>query len=221
MELPHYLIGEEVAQHADREKILRPHCSAGWTRQGRQSWNSWRSRHPALDASGVICGAKGPPFRLHRRACKEPRHVSGTADLRAGAAEAVSPAANAVSSLAQHSWCGRLRRIVEATLRRSGKWAGLDAAETGKRAGTARIDIVSTRRHGAARCRMRMAFWASAAAGWGMENGRDDRVQAVFLQRQRAATAHFQRGAAPGSSLNPSIFSTVIHDFMNTEARTL
>ena len=49
-----------------------------------------------------------------------------------GAAEAVSPAANAASSLAQHSLVRALaEEIVEAALRRSGEWAGLDAAETG------------------------------------------------------------------------------------------
>ena len=49
-----------------------------------------------------------------------------------GAAEAVGPAANAASSLAQHSLVRALaEEIVEAALRRSGEWAGLDAAETG------------------------------------------------------------------------------------------
>ena len=89
-----------------------------------------------------------------------------------GAAEAVSPAANAVSSLAQHSLVRALaEEIVEAALRRSGEWAGLDAAEQETRR-TARIDMRSTRRTARQECRMRMAFWASS--GW-MGNGKRSR----------------------------------------------
>ena len=92
-----------------------------------------------------------------------------------GAAEAVSPAANVASSLAQHSLVRALaEEIVEAALRRSGAPAnGPDwtrrKQETRR---TARIDMRSTTRTARQECRMRMAFWASS--GW-MGNGKQSR----------------------------------------------
>ena len=86
-----------------------------------------------------------------------------------GAAEAVSPAANAASSLAQHSlvrrrsWrprCGAPANGPDWTRRKQ---------ETRR---TARIDMRSTRRTARQECRMRMAFWASS--GW-MGNGKQSR----------------------------------------------
>ena len=105
-----------------------------------------------------------------------------------GAAEAVSPAANAVSSLAQHSLVRALaEEIVEAALRRSGEYR--------KRAGR-RVSICALR--GARRGKSAVCVWhfGPAAAGWGMENGRDDR--AVFQRQRRdcASGAALHRAAA-------------------------
>ena len=151
---------------------------------------------PRSTLQGVSAGRKGPPFRLHRRACKETRHISGTADLGPGAAEAVSPAANAASSLAQHSLVRALaEEIVEAALRRSGEWAGLDAAETGN-APDGAVSICALR--GARRGKSAVCVWhfGPAAAGWGMENSRDDR--AIFQRQRRdcASGAALHRAAA-------------------------
>ena len=108
-----------------------------------------------------------------------------------GAAEAVSPAANAASSLAQHSLVRALaEEIVEAALRRSGEWAG-----NRKRAGR-RVSICALR--GARRGKSAVCVWhfGPAAAGWGMENSRDDR--AVFQRQRRdcASGAALHRAAA-------------------------
>ena len=102
-----------------------------------------------------------------------------------GAAEAVSPAANVASSLAQHSLVRALaEEIVEAALRRSGEWAGL------------RVSICALR--GARRGKSAVCVWhfGPAAAGWGMENSRDDR--AIFQRQRRdcASGAALHRAAA-------------------------
>ena len=112
-----------------------------------------------------------------------------------GAAEAVSPAANAASSLAQHSLVRALaEEIVEAALRRSGEWAGLDAAETGNAPdGAYRYALRGARRGKSAVC---VWHFGPAAAGWGMENSCDDR--AVFQRQRRdcASGAALHRAAA-------------------------
>ena len=115
-----------------------------------------------------------------------------------GAAEAVSPAANAASSLAQHSLVRALaEEIVEAALRRSGEWAGLDAAETGNAPdGAYRYALYELD-----------GEWKTVA------------MIAPF-SNDSAATAHLAR-LCTGQQLEPIHILDVIHDFMNTEARML
>ena len=100
-------------------------------------------------------------------------------------------------ALAQHSLVRALaEEIVEAALRRSGEWAGLDAAETGNAPDGAGIDMRSTRRTARQECRMRMAFWASS--GW-MGEWKTVAMIAPFFQRQRrdcASGAALHRAAA-------------------------
>ena len=126
-----------------------------------------------------------------------------------GAAEAVSPAANAVSSLAQHS------EIVEAALRRSGEWAGLDAAETGNAPdGAYRYALYEA--HGAAR-----VPYAYGILGQQRLDGEWKTVAMIApFSNDSAATAHLARRCT-GQQLEPIHILDVIHDFMNTEARTL
>ena len=122
-----------------------------------------------------------------------------------GAAEAVSPAANAVSSLAQHSLVRALaEEIVEAALRRSGEWAGLDAAETGSAPdGAARVP------------------YAYGILGQQRLDGEWKTVAMIApFSNDSAATAHLARRCT-GQQLEPIHILDVIHDFMNTEARTL
>ena len=109
-----------------------------------------------------------------------------------GAAEAVSPAANAVSSLAQHSLVRALaEEIVEAALRRSGEWAGLDAAETGNAPdGAYRYALYEA--HGAAR----VPYAYGILGQQRLENGA---IIATVFQRQRrdcASGAALHRAAA-------------------------
>ena len=133
-----------------------------------------------------------------------------------GAAEAVSPAANAASSLAQHSLVRALaEEIVEAALRRSGEWAGLDAAETGNAPdGAYRYALYEA--HGAAR-----VPYAYGILGQQRLNGEWKTVAMIApFSNDSAATAHLAR-LCTGQQLEPIHILDVIHDFMNTEARTL
>ena len=133
-----------------------------------------------------------------------------------GAAEAVSPAANAASSLAQHSLVRALaEEIVEAALRRSGEWAGLDAAETGNEPdGAYRYALYEA--HGAAR-----VPYAYGILGQQRLDGEWKTVAMIApFSNDSAATAHLAR-LCTGQQLEPIHILDVIHDFMNTEARTL
>ena len=133
-----------------------------------------------------------------------------------GAAEAVSPAANAASSLAQHSLVRALaEEIVEAALRRSGEWAGLDAAETGNAPdGAYRYALYEA--HGAAR-----VPYAYGILGQQRLDGEWKTVAMIApFSNDSAATAHLAR-LCTGQQLEPIHILDVIHDFMNTEARTL
>ena len=133
-----------------------------------------------------------------------------------GAAEAVSPAANAASSLAQHSLVRALaEEIVEAALRRSGEWAGLDAAETGNAPdGAYRYALYEA--HGAAR-----VPYAYGILGQQRLDGEWKTVAMIApFSNDSAATAHLARRCT-GQQLEPIHILDVIHDFMNTEARTL
>ena len=106
-----------------------------------------------------------------------------------GAAEAVSPAANAVSSLAQHSLVRALaEEIVEAALRRSGEWAGLDAAETGNASdGAYRYALYEA--HGAAR-----VPYAYGILGQQRLDGEWKTVAMIApFSNDSAATAHLAR----------------------------
>ena len=133
-----------------------------------------------------------------------------------GAAEAVSPAANAASSLAQHSLVRALaEEIVEAALRRSGEWAGLDAAETGNAPdGAYRYALYEA--HGAAR-----VPYAYGILGQQRLDGEWKTVAMIApFSNDSAATAHLAR-LCTGQQLEPIHILDVNHDFMNTEARTL
>ena len=127
-----------------------------------------------------------------------------------GAAEAVSPAANVASSLAQHSLVRALaEEIVEAALRRSGEWAGLDAAD-----GAYRYALYEA--HGAAR-----VPYAYGILGQQRLDGEWKTVAMIApFSNDSAATAHLAR-LCTGQQLEPIHILDVIHDFMNTEARTL
>ena len=131
-----------------------------------------------------------------------------------GAAEAVSPAANAASSLAQHSLVRALaEEIVEAALRRSGEWAGLDAAETGNAPdGAYRYALYEA--HGAAR--MLYAYgilgqqylsgcWTTIAITAPFSNNRPGVVRLTKL--------------CTDQQLEPIHILDVIHDFMDLETR--
>ena len=133
-----------------------------------------------------------------------------------GAAEAVSPAANAASSLAQHSLVRALaEEIVEAALRRSGEWAGLDAAETGNAPdGAYRYALYEA--HGAAR-----VPYAYGILGQQRLDGEWKTVAMIApFSNDSAATAQLAR-LCTGQQLEPIHILDVIHDFMNIEARTL
>ena len=118
-----------------------------------------------------------------------------------GAAEAVSPAANAASSLAQHSLVRALaEEIVEAALRRSGEWAGLDAAETGN---APRVP------------------YAYGILGQQRLDGEWKTVAMIApFSNDSAATAHLAR-LCTGQQLEPIHIRDGIHDFMTFEARML
>ena len=128
-----------------------------------------------------------------------------------GAAEAVSPAANAASSLAQHSLVRALaEKIVEAALRRSGEWAGLENAPDG----AYRYALYEA--HGAAR-----VPYAYGILGQQRLDGEWKTVAMIApFSNDSAATAHLAR-LCTGQQLEPIHILDVIHDFMNTEARTL
>ena len=131
-----------------------------------------------------------------------------------GAAESVCPAENAVSSLAQHSLVRALaEEIVEAALRRSGEWAGLDAAETGNASdGAYRYALYEA--HGAAR--MLYAYgilgqqylsgcWTTIAITAPFSNNRSGVVRLTKL--------------CTDQQLEPIHIRDVIHDFMDLETR--
>ena len=216
MELPPYLIGKEVTQHADREK----YCGHIAAQDGRgredEAGILKGSRHPALDAQGYLRGEKG----LRSDSIEELAKSLGMSPAQLisgpGAAEAVSPAANAASSLAQHSLVRALaEEIVEAALRRSGEWAGLDAAETGNAPdGAYRYALYEA--HGAAR-----VPYAYGILGQQRLDGEWKTVAMIApFSNDSAATAHLARRCT-GQQLEPIHILDVIHDFMNIEARTL
>ena len=105
--------------------------------------------------------------------------------------------------------------IVEAALRRSGEWAGLDAAETGNAPdGAYRYALYEA--HGAAR-----VPYAYGILGQQRLDGEWKTVAMIApFSNDSAATAHLAR-LCTGQQLEPIHILDVIHDFMNTEARTL
>ena len=105
--------------------------------------------------------------------------------------------------------------IVEAALRRSGEWAGLDAAETGNALdGAYRYALYEA--HGAAR-----VPYAYGILGQQRLDGEWKTVAMIApFSNDSAATAHLAR-LCTGQQLEPIHILDVIHDFMNTEARTL
>ena len=135
-------------------------------------------------------------IRLHRRACKETRHISGTADLRAGRRRSSQPGGKcgqlSGTAFAGAGACGGDRGGRAAALRRMGRTG---RGGNRKRAGR-RVSICALR--GARRGKSAVCVWhfGPAAAGWGMENSRDDR--AVFQRQRRdcASGAALHRAAA-------------------------
>ena len=131
-----------------------------------------------------------------------------------GAAEAVSPAANAASSLAQHSLVRALaEEIVEAALRRSGEWAGLDAAETGNAPdGAYRYALYEA--HGAAR-----VPYAYGILGQQRLDGEWKTVAMIApCSHDSAAPAHLAR-LCTGQQLEPIHILAIIATAIYTGAR--
>ena len=104
---------------------------------------------------------------------------------------------------------------MEAALRCSGEWAGLDAAETGNAPdGAYRYALYEA--HGAAR-----VPYAYGILGQQRLDGEWKTVAMIApFSNDSAATAHLAR-LCTGQQLEPIHILDVIHDFMNTEARTL
>ncbi len=174
---------------------------------------------PRSTLQGGICGAKkglrsDSIEELAKRLGMSPAQlISGP-----GAAEAVSPAAKcgqlSGTAFAGAGACGGDRGGRAAALRRMGRTGrGGNRKRAGRRVSICALRGASARQE----CFMHTAFWASS--GWMGEwkNGRDDR--AVF-SNDSAATAHLARRCT-GQQLEPIHILDVIHDFMNTEARTL
>ena len=113
------------------------------------------------------------------------------------------------------NWMTVGQEIVEAALRRSGEWAGLDAAETGNAPdGAYRYALYEA--HGAAR-----VPYAYGILGQQRLDGEWKTVAMIApFSNDSAATAHLAR-LCTGQQLEPIHILDVIHDFMNTEARTL
>ena len=123
----------------------------------------------------------------------------------------LSPVPEDAATLAQEL----AEEIVEAALRRSGEWAGLDAAETGNAPdGAYRYALYEA--HGAAR-----VPYAYGILGQQRLDGEWKTVAMIApFSNDSAATAHLAR-LCTGQQLEPIHILDVIHDFMNTEARTL